>query len=182
MTSATRLVTCLFVLLCPVLLWAVAPTAAADESALAERAFSAVPVVGQNWTWPVPGPRAVTAPYRAPAHEYGAGHRGVDLVAVEGTTVSAPAAGIVAFRGTVVDRSLITIEHSDGLVSTLEPVTSQLTPGDPVAAGQPVGIVSAGGHTPRGAVHLGVRRDGDYINPMLLFGPVPRAVLLPCCV
>ncbi|GAA1149888.1 M23 family metallopeptidase [Microbacterium oxydans] len=133
------------------------------------------------WSWPVTGPRSVVAPYRAPAHRYGAGHRGVDLSAAMGTTVSAPADGVVAFRGTVVDRQLITIEHAGGLVSTFEPLRSDLLVGDLVAEGQEIGVVDAGGHTPPGAIHLGVRLDGDYINPMLLFGDVPRAVLLPCC-
>lgn len=134
------------------------------------------------WSWPVTGPRSVVAPYRAPAHRYGAGHRGVDLSAAMGTTVTAPAYGVVAFRGTVVDRQLITIEHDGGLVSTFEPLRSELVVGDLVAEGQAIGVVDSGGHTPPGAIHLGVRLDGDYINPLLLFGEVPRAVLLPCCV
>lgn len=182
MTSSTRPATCLFVLLCAALLIGAArPVSAADTPAVAEYAFSAGHVVGENWAWPLSGPRIITTPYRAPAHEYGAGHRGVDIAADRGAVISAPSSGIVAFQGTVVDRTLLTIEHPGGLVSTLEPVASQLAPGDAVAAGQPVGVVSAGGHTPPGAVHLGVRLDGEYINPMLLFGPVPRAVLLPCC-
>lgn len=134
-----------------------------------------------TWSWPVTGPRSVVARYRAPAHRYGAGHRGVDLSAAMGTTVSAPADGVVTFRGTVVDRQLITIEHAGGLVSTFEPLRSDLVVGDLIAEGQEIGVVDAGGHTPPGAIHLGVRLDGDYINPMLLFGGVPRAVLLPCC-
>ena len=32
---------------------------------------------GAHWSWPLAGPRLVLEPYRAPAHEYGAGHRGV---------------------------------------------------------------------------------------------------------
>ncbi|WEK59703.1 MAG: M23 family metallopeptidase [Candidatus Microbacterium colombiense] len=120
-------------------------------------------------------------PYRAPAHEYGAGHRGIDITAATGAPVSAPASGVVAFRGTVVDRPLITIEHPGGFVSTLEPVTSSLDPGAVVSAGQPIGTVATGGHAPTDAVHLGVRQAGVYIDPMLMFGPVQRAVLLPCC-
>lgn len=134
-----------------------------------------------RWEWPVAGPRVVVEPFRAPAHEYGAGHRGIDIAAAAGTVVTAPADGVVAFRGSVADRPLITIDHGSGLVSTFEPLTSPLSPGDAVAAGDEVGVVDHGGHTPPGAVHLGVRLDGDYINPMLLFGEVPRAVLLPCC-
>jgi hypothetical protein len=87
----------------------------------------------------------------------------------------------VAFRGTVVDRPLLTIEHPGGFVSTFEPLLSALSPGDPVSAGDPVGIVDHGGHAAVGTVHVGVRLDGAYLNPLLLFGPVPRAVLLPCC-
>ena len=75
----------------------------------------------------------------------------------------------------------MTIDHGDGLVTTLEPVSSTVAIGDAVAAGDVVGVTDAGGHTPPGAVHFGVRRNGAYINPMLLLGEVPRAVLLPCC-
>lgn len=133
------------------------------------------------WEWPLQAPRDVVAPYRAPAHEYAAGHRGVDLAAEIGTIVHAPAPGVVAFRGTVVDRPLLTIEHPGGFVSTFEPLVSALSPGDPVSAGDPVGTVGHGGHAAVETVHFGVRLDGVYLNPLLLFGPVPRSVLLPCC-
>jgi murein DD-endopeptidase MepM/ murein hydrolase activator NlpD len=185
-----RLLSCLFALVFATLsagdAW---PGPASAASALAG-SVSATPSVTTtdalsgalpSWAWPLTGPRRVAAPYRAPAHEYGAGHRGVDLVAEPGTTVFAPADGIVAYRGTVVDRPLLTSEHPGGLVSTVEPITSTLSPGEAVSAGQPLGAVDLGGHTPIGAVHLGARLNGEYINPMLLFGPVARAVLLPCC-
>ena len=134
-----------------------------------------------RWRWPVEGVHTVVNPYRAPAHRYGAGHRGVDLGTEIDAVVLAPAAGVVAFQGTVVDRAVLTIAHDDGLVSTFEPLTSTLQPGQSVAAGQEIGRVDVGGHTSPGALHVGVRRDGAYINPMLLFDDVPRAVLLPCC-
>lgn len=137
--------------------------------------------VEPRWTWPVAGARVIVSPYRAPAHEYGAGHRGVDLGTSIGAKVIAPTDGVVAFRGTVVDRTLITIEHAGGLVTTFEPVRSALVAGDIVASGQEIGLVDMGGHTSAGALHLGARLDGEYINPLLLFGDVPRAVLLPCC-
>ncbi|UNK69367.1 M23 family metallopeptidase [Microbacterium sp. H1-D42] len=145
-----------------------APTAVADAP-------------GADWLWPVPGPRTVTAPFRAPAHEYGPGHRGMDVAAGPGTAVSAPADGVVAFRSTVVDRPLLTIDHGHGYVSTWEPLDSTLTPGDVIAAGDMIGIVASGGHAVRGTLHVGVRVDDVYVNPRPLFGDVPRAVLLPCC-
>lgn len=152
---------------------AAAPAAAGSSS---PRETSSPP-----WLWPVDGPRTLVQPYRAPAHAYGAGHRGVDVPAPPGTSVHAPADGVVAFAGVVVDRPLLTIDHGDGHVSTFEPVVASLSPGDPVAAGDPIGIVATGGHVAASSLHVGVRRDGDYINPMLLFGKVSRAVLLPCC-
>lgn len=133
------------------------------------------------WRWPVDGARSVVEPFRAPAHEYGPGHRGMDVAAAAGAVVIAPAPGVVAFRGAVVDRPLITIDHGGGRVSTWEPVSSTLSPGDSVDAGDPMGTVAAGGHAAGGTLHVGVRLDGHYINPLPLFGKVPRAVLLPCC-
>ncbi|WP_313355689.1 M23 family metallopeptidase [Microbacterium sp.] len=139
------------------------------------------PAVEGTWEWPVDGARSVVEPFRAPAHEYGPGHRGMDVAAVAGADVRAPAAGVVAFRGTVVDRPLITIDHGGGRVSTWEPVASALSPGDVVSAGDLIGTVAAGGHAERGTLHVGVRLDVRYVNPLPLFGEVPRAILLPCC-
>ncbi|WP_217183788.1 murein hydrolase activator EnvC [Streptomyces sp. AC495_CC817] len=134
-----------------------------------------------RWSWVVDGPHDVTEGFRAPAHDFGPGHRGMDVAVPADGAVRAPADGVVAFRGTVVDRPLITLEHPGGYVSTFEPLDSSLSAGDRVAAGDVIGEVSAGGHAPTGALHIGVRLEGEYINPMLLFGEVPRAVLLPCC-
>ena len=141
----------------------------------------AVTVDESPWLWPVDRSRQVTEPFRAPAHAYGAGHRGIDLAAPTGGVVRAPADGVVAFRGVVVDRPLLTIEHEGGLVSTFDPLLSTLLPGDAVKAGDEIGVVATGGHAATETLHLGVRLDGKYINPMLLFGGVARAVLLPCC-
>ncbi len=105
----------------------------------------------------------------------------MDIAVASGATVRAPASGTVAFRGVVVDRPLITIDHGAGYVTTLEPVSSVLSPGHPVSAGDVLGNVESGGHAVAGTMHVGVRIDGDYVNPRGLFGDIPRAVLLPCC-
>lgn len=122
----------------------------------------------------------VSRAYLQPAHAYASGHRGLDIL-VDSTSIRSPDAGTVVFAGTVVDRPLLTIDHGDGLVSTLEPVVTSLTPGAVVARGEPVGELSVGGHARPGELHLGARRDGEYLNPLLLLGDIPRAVLLPCC-
>ncbi len=43
-----------------------------------------------RWRWPLAGNREVVEPFRAPAHEYGAGHRGVDLDASIDAVVTPP--------------------------------------------------------------------------------------------
>ncbi len=148
------------------------PSAAASEP---------VPPSDPAWSWPTAGKREVVEPFRAPAHDYGPGHRGIDIGAGQGAPITAPADGVVAFRGVVVDRPLLTIDHGDGHVSTFEPLASDLAPGAVVRAGDEIGTVAVGGHAPAGTLHVGVRLNDVYINPMLLFGGVPRAVLLPCC-
>lgn len=133
-----------------------------------------------GWVWPASAFR-LARPYVAPAHEYGPGHRGIDLALPEGMPVRAPADGVVAFAGSVAGRGILTIDHGDGLVTTLEPVQSLLTAGSTVRRGEDVAALGTGGHAEAGRLHFGVRLDGSYINPMLLLDGVPRAVLLPCC-
>jgi len=135
----------------------------------------------EPWTWPVEPPFRLDRPFVAPASAYGPGHRGIDLLPSGGAGVLAPAGGVVAFSGTVAGRGVLTIDHGDGIVTTLEPVDSDLTPGTVVMRGDVVGALGLGGHTAPGRLHLGVRIHGEYVNPLLLLGGVPRAILLPCC-
>jgi len=134
---------------------------------------------GDDWSWPVAPPFAVARDYVAPAHAYGPGHRGIDLAVGGETSVRAPDDGVVAFAGRVVDRGVVTIDHGDGIVSTLEPVDATVLAGERVSRGQVVGMLSLGGHSTPGTVHLGARVDGEYLNPLVLLGAMPRAVLLP---
>ena len=136
--------------------------------------------LAREWQWPVHPFRLIRS-FVAPPHEYGPGHRGIDLLPMGDPIVRAPAPGVVAFSGQVAGRGVITVDHGDGLVSTFEPVGSPLAAGAPVDVAAALGTVSAGGHAEGGGVHFGVRPDGAYVNPLVLLGGVPRAVLLPCC-
>jgi murein DD-endopeptidase MepM/ murein hydrolase activator NlpD len=132
-----------------------------------------------RWTWPVGPVHDLGRSFQAPAGPYGAGHRGIDVAAQPGTAVRAPADGVVSFAGVVVDRPVLSIQHSDGLLSSIEPVTAQVAQGDRVSAGQVVGVVATGAHCSDRCVHFGVRRHGQYISPLLLLGGLAPAVLLP---
>ncbi len=136
--------------------------------------------VRSAWVWPLVG-FTVAEPYRQPAHAYAEGHRGIDLRARQSFDVRAPAGGVVAFVGEVAGRAVVTIDHGDGLVTTLEPAVAVVEVGEVVERAKVVAALAVGGHARPGDLHFGVRRDGEYINPLLLLGGVPRAVLLPCC-
>nr|WP_179454715.1 peptidoglycan DD-metalloendopeptidase family protein [Leifsonia soli] len=131
-----------------------------------------------RWSWPVVSP-TVAAPYAAPPTRYAAGHRGIDLTAAAGTPVAAPDGAVVRFAGTVVDRPVLTLDHGGGVLSSFEPLSSDLPVGSAVARGEVIGLVGSGGHCGGGCLHVGVRMHGEYVSPMLFFARVPPAVLLP---
>jgi murein DD-endopeptidase MepM/ murein hydrolase activator NlpD len=134
----------------------------------------------QGWAWPLSPRPAVVGAWAPPAQRWARGHRGVDLDAGPGAAVRAPAAGTVAFVGFVVDRPVLTLDHGGGLRSSFEPVESSLVPGDRVHRGQVVGVLRGRDHCgPGTCLHWGVRRDGDYVNPLQFVGALEPSVLLP---
>jgi murein DD-endopeptidase MepM/ murein hydrolase activator NlpD len=132
-----------------------------------------------RWVWPT-GSRVVERAWEAPSSDYAAGHRGVDVPAALGSAASAVDDGTVVFAGAVGGRTVVTIDHGDGLVSTLDSVTPLVAAGDEVVQGTPVGRVSVG-HCPSSApcLHLGARIDGHYVDPMAYLPPAEWPVLLP---
>lgn len=112
-------------------------------------------------------------------------HRGVDLSASEGDTVSSPLAGIVSFAGRVPvpgggSRNVVTIEFGDGLRITLLPldrITVKL--GQRVSHGERIGEIAVvtGESTPAPHLHVSVRRGEAYIDPMP-FLPVQTAMIV----
>ena len=90
----------------------------------------------------------------------------------------APADGVVHFAGFVVDRPVLSIEHADGVLSSFEPVQTDLVAGDRVTRGQVIGTLLPG-HCASPCLHLGARVDGEYVNPLLFLGGVGWSVLYP---
>ena len=108
----------------------------------------------------------------APLSEREAGHRGLDvLVGNEG--IRAPRDGFVAFNDLVVDRRVVTIRSGDYRIS-FEPACSDLAVGQAIDKGELVGYLCEGeaGYKEHcdGCVHLSVRVDRGYLNPMLFYG------------
>jgi len=110
--------------------------------------------------------------YIAPLSERGPGHRGLDVL-VGNESIRAPKAGFVAFNGLVIDRRVVTIRSGDYRIS-FEPVCSDLAVGQAIDQGELVGYLCEGeaGYQEHceGCVHLSVRVDRGYLNPMLFYG------------
>ena len=124
---------------------------------------SAEPCVGLQW--PVSGP--VVAGFQ-PINRY-EGHWGIDIEVGPGTVVRAAAPGQVTFAGVVVANQTVTLDHGGGLktsysyLSETSVVRGQwLRPGDVIgASGEAHGSDS---------VHLSVRINGTYVDPVGWFG------------
>lgn len=83
--------------------------------------------------------------------------------------------GVVVHVGVIAAVPTISIQHSGGLRSTYQPVTSALARGDPVVTAQVVGALAAsdGGHCPPDhCLHLGALLHGSYVDPMALLRPM----------
>lgn len=102
------------------------------------------------------------------------GHWGVDYEGDRDGLVLAAARGTVIFAGLVVHNLVVTVDHGGGLwtsYSYLDQVT--VMAGQDVERGTVVGTVGAG--TGHGDVHLSVRVDGEYIDPLRVVGCLARA-------
>lgn len=143
------------------------------------------------WLPPVPGagPEDLLRAFDPPPAPWSPGHRGIDLEVTDGA-VTAPAEGVVRFAGPVAGRSVVTVSHPDGSLSSVEPVVAEVQVGERVRAGDPLGQVEDGvDHCSVPCLHWGVRvpdawRVGGtvrdrYLDPALLLGWSGPSVLWP---
>jgi len=128
--------------------------------------------------WPLAGSPRVLRAFAPPLTRYGPGHRGVDLAARTGDPVLAVLDGRVSFAGRVTGRGVVSVD-SGALRTTYEPVTAQVTAGQAVHAGQPLGVLAEGDHCSRSCLHWGLRSGAEYLNPLLLVGGRTRVALVP---
>ena len=147
---------------------------------------------------PVTG--AVVRGFDVRAGPFGPGHRGIDISAPVGATVLAPAAGTIGFAGPVAGTTWVSLVVAPGVRVTLGPLLDPITAGR-VPSRAPLGRVGPGhragsgeGAVPTegagtegagmglGAIlHLSVRVDGVYVDPLayLIDRPRPRLAPLP---
>jgi len=95
-------------------------------------------------------------------------HRGLDISARRGTTVVAPADGVVVFAGR--DGGLgrvVRISHGFGFTTVFGHLQKTLVePGDEVARQQPIGLLGSTGRSTGPHVHYEVHVDGRAVDPL----------------
>lgn len=154
----------------------------ATQTSAASSEYWVPPIVGA-------GEADIVHSFIPPQMPWSAAHRGLDLRSAT-QQIMAPAAGEVTFVGTVVDRPVITIRHANGLLSSFEPVESDLQAGDTVSQGQQLGELSKGvSHCEVQCVHWGVRKPDAwrigstrrdlYIDPAFILGWTEPSILWP---
>jgi murein DD-endopeptidase MepM/ murein hydrolase activator NlpD len=138
------------------------------------------PVPAARFSWPLAPPHPVLRGFVAPQAPWGPGHRGVDLGGTPGDPVLAVADGTVVFAGHLVDRTLVSVDHPNGLRSTYEPIAPAVSPGQRVHRGDLLGHLQPGHlDCPAAAcLHWGIRRGDEYLDPLALV-TARRIRLLP---
>lgn len=147
------------------LLGGVPPSAAVEE----------VPV----GTWPLRPQPTVVHRFAPPPTPYSAGHRGVDLAASAGQAVRAALPGTIRFAGSIAGRGVVVVDHG-ATRTTYEPVTSDVSVGRTVSAGDRVGVVQPGPAShcfPQACLHWGWIEGETYLDPLLLVGAGPVRLL-----
>lgn len=146
---------------------------------------AAAPAGAQSVRHQPPVDGQVLRGFEAPGHDYGPGHRGVDLQVRPGQPVRATGAGEVSFAGAVAGETWVTVRHDDGLRTSVgalrTPVVVRL--GQRVVAGdvlgRATGVHGSGLTIPDAGLHVGVRRGETYIDPQALWErPPPRPSLV----
>jgi murein DD-endopeptidase MepM/ murein hydrolase activator NlpD len=165
---------------------------AALPAAVPERSFPPPPTgpdpppVPPLWM-PVAG--AVVRGFDARAGPYGPGHRGIDITAAVAEPVRSPTAGRVAFAGPVAGANWVSLLVAPEVLVTVGPLSDPVTTAEQVRSRAPVGRVGSGhalptvGRTGPGregaTLHLSVRVDGVYVDPLAYLIDRPRPRLAP---
>ncbi|UZK65742.1 M23 family metallopeptidase [Sphingomonas sp. M1-B02] len=134
----------------------------------------------QDFLWPVTGRiSTMFGSQRIYAGEPGAFHSGVDIARPTGTTVLAPADGVVVLATAApftLEGNLILIDHGMGLNSAFVHLSRiDVKLGAHVRRGQPIGAVGNSGRATGPHLHWSMKWRDARIDPLLVAGPMPVA-------
>jgi len=146
------------------------------------RAARAVMTDATGWRqilqWPVTGRiSGLFGAQRVYRGEPGSYHSGTDVAVPTGTTVRAPADGVVilaAEQPFTLEGHLLMLDHGQGLNSAFLHLSRiDVRVGEPVRQGQPIGAVGATGRATGPHLHWSLQWRGRKLDPLLVTGPMP---------
>lgn len=172
------------------LIWTNPPPARASETQQISplRLAEKTPTVRSPlWMSPLNDKPEVLRPFLRPSSDWGAGHRGVDILATADSQVLAPHQSTIGFANLAFGVPTVVLNHEDGSSQVFQPLclieTSEL--GQILKPGQAFGVFCGGdskdGHCGQlGCIHWSYRLDKEtYINPLRMIGALQPATLLP---
>jgi murein DD-endopeptidase MepM/ murein hydrolase activator NlpD len=127
----------------------------------------------QNFIWPVRGRLSgFFGSQRVYQGKPGSYHSGLDIAAATGTPFVAPADGVVVLAATrpfTLEGYLLIVDHGMGLTSAfLHAARLDVTEGQVVRQGQPLGTVGATGRATGPHLHWGLRWRSARLDPLPL--------------
>lgn len=125
-----------------------------------------------NYVFPVDG--VITSDFGHRASPGGIGstnHQGIDIGAKSGTPVGAADGGTVVMAGWYGGYGkTVQVKHDDGTITQYSHLSWwDVNEGDTVAQGQEIGLVGSTGNSTGPHLHLGVIKDGNYVDPKQYF-------------
>lgn len=134
----------------------------------------------QHFLWPVTGRiSTLFGSQRIYRGEPGSYHSGIDIARPTGTTVLAPADGVVVLATAApftLEGRLVMIDHGMDLSSAFMHLSRiQVGVGERVRRGQPIGAVGMSGRATGPHLHWGMRWRESRIDPLLVTGAMPAA-------
>jgi murein DD-endopeptidase MepM/ murein hydrolase activator NlpD len=133
----------------------------------------------QRFVWPATGRiSGLFGAQRVYRGEPGSYHSGVDVAVPTGTPVVAPADGVVILAANspfTLEGNLLMIDHGHGLNSAFLHLSRiDVTVGQRVHQGQPIGAVGATGRATGPHLHWGMKWNEARIDPLLVAGEMNR--------
>lgn len=130
-----------------------------------------------KYIWPLSGYSYISSYFSMRNNPFGGNstefHNGIDIPAPTGTPIMAVSGGQVAWSYMSSSAgNWIGIDHGNGTYSVYMHMSSRLAQeGDYVTTGQIIGLVGSTGRSTGPHLHLSIRLDGSYVNPLNYVSP-----------